>query len=129
MLFRSTATFAARTAGRGGLAGFAHLAFGADPQWGCLLDNLHVAHALRGTGIGTRLMARVAEQACGRDQRLHLYVLEQNTDAQAFYRARGGRFVEASPVSAPGGIAGRLNGTPRRHLYAWDDPSVLLRSG
>ena len=121
-----TATFVARTRGSARLAGFAHLAFDTDPKWGCLLDNLHVAHELKGAGIGTRLIVTVAEQACGRHERLHLYVLEQNTDAQAFYRARGGRFVEASHVPAPGGVAGRLHGRPKRHLYVWEDPSALL---
>jgi len=121
-----TATFVAQAAGSTDLAGFAHLAFDADPKWGCLLDNLHVAHGLKRTGIGTRLIAEAASQALRHHQLLHLYVLEQNTNARAFYQARGGRFVEASFVSAPGGLASRLNGSPRGHLYVWDDPSILL---
>ena len=114
------------------LVGFAHVAFDVDPTWGALLDNLHVAHELKRSGVGTRLMAEVAGVVVDHSSRhrrspaLHLYVLEQNTAAQAFYQARGGRFVESSFVSAPGGVASRLNGTPKRHLYAWDDASVLL---
>lgn len=111
---------------RTGLAGFAHIAFDADPEWGTLLDNLHVAHDLKRTGLGTRLIAITAEHALAHHQLLHLYVLEQNTNAQAFYRARGGRYVESSFVSPPGGIASRLSGTPKRQLYVWDEPSTLL---
>lgn len=122
----TTATFVAETPGTTGLAGFTHMAFGADPKWGTLLDNLHVAHDLKRTGIGTRLITLTAEQAIERGEPLHLYVLEQNTNAQAFYNARGGRYVESSFVSPPGGIAGRLIGTPRRQLFVWDDPRRLL---
>jgi len=121
----STATFVAETPDAT-LAGFAHVAFDADAQWGALLDNLHVTNELKRTGIGTRLIAEVAKVTLDRRQKLHLYVLEQNTGAQAFYQARGGRFVEASLVSAPGGVVARLRGSPRRHLYVWDDPTTLL---
>lgn len=128
-----TATLVAHRPGSpSGLIGFAHAAFDVDPRWGSLLDNLHVAHELKRSGVGTRLIAEVARAVLdhslerGTSRALHLYVLEQNTAAQAFYQARGGRFVESSFVSAPGGVASRLNGTPKRHLYAWDDASVLL---
>lgn len=137
-----TVTFLAETPGPPAApVGFAHVVFDADPEWGSLLDNLHVAHNLKRSGIGTRLIAEAARAALeheGREGRegghdgndhpvpLHLYVLEQNTNAQAFYRARGGRFVESSFVRAPGGVASRLNGTPKGHLYVWDDASVLL---
>src|SRR5215475_5884373 len=33
-------------------AGFAHTKLDEDPKWGALLDNLHVAHELKGQGIG-----------------------------------------------------------------------------
>jgi len=128
-----TATLVAHRPGSpSSLIGFAHVAFDVDPQWGSLLDNLHVAHELKRSGVGSRLIAEVAREVLdhslrrGASRALHLYVLEQNTNAQAFYQARGGRFIESSFVSAPGGVASRLNGTPKRHLYAWDDASVLL---
>src|SRR5215470_14190630 len=44
----------------GVFAGFAHVNLDDDPTWGALLDNLHVAHELKGQGVGTRLMAGVA---------------------------------------------------------------------
>ena len=124
----TTATFVAEApdGAIAGLSGFAHVVFHAHPLWGTLLDNLHVAHDLKRSGIGTRLISEVAGASLHHDDKLHLYVLEQNTNARAFYQARGGRFEEASFVSAPGGVTSRLNGTPKCHLYVWDDPTVLL---
>jgi hypothetical protein len=57
---------------------------------------------------------------------LYLWVLEQNSDARAFYAARGGACVERAAVPPPGGDAARLNGKPMGLRYAWRDPSKLL---
>ncbi|EWM16346.1 GNAT family N-acetyltransferase, partial [Kutzneria sp. 744] len=43
------------------LVGFIHVVFDADPQWGSLVDNLHVRHDQRRTGLGTQLLTRAAE--------------------------------------------------------------------
>ena len=51
---------------------------------------------------------------------LYLWVLEQNTAAQAFYQARGGECVERGVAEPPGG------GTAPTLRYAWPDPAVLL---
>jgi hypothetical protein len=51
---------------------------------------------------------------------LYLWVLEQNTDAQAFYRARGGTPVErAWRGPFPGG------GHAFSFRYAWPDPASV----
>jgi ribosomal protein S18 acetylase RimI-like enzyme len=105
------------------LVGFAHTILDDDPEWGALLDNLHVAHHLKGTGIGTRLMAASAAAVLARGRRasLYLWVLEGNAAAQAFYGARGGRLVDREVTQPPGGgvtIVGLR--------YVWPDPSVLL---
>jgi hypothetical protein len=57
---------------------------------------------------------------------LYLWVLEQNTAAQAFYEARGGIRVERRLAPPPGGDPDRLAGAPRRFRYVWRDPSELL---
>lgn len=112
----------------GNLVGFAHTVFDDDPQWGALLDNLHVTHQFQRQGIGARLVALTAEAVLDRrtGSGLYLWVLEQNVQAQGFYRARGGTCVGRRDVRPPGGIAGRLNGTPVGLRYAWPDPSLLL---
>ena len=110
-----------------GLVGFAHTVLDEDPRWGALLDNLHVSHSHARRRIGTRLLrltaAAVAERRPG--SALHLWVLEQNLAAQAFYRARGGSCVERGIVQPPGGDAGRLNGAPVKLRFAWPDPAQL----
>jgi ribosomal protein S18 acetylase RimI-like enzyme len=111
----------------GVVVGFCHAVFDHDPRWGTLVDNLHVTYRLKAGSIGTRLLARTAEVVVGRRPRtgLYLWVLEQNTAAQAFYEARGGVRVEHGWAGTPGGDP-RLNGNPGRFRYAWSDPSVLI---
>lgn len=107
----------------GVVAGFAHTVLDDDPTWGALLDNLHVAHGLMRGRIGSRLMAETAYSVVDRrpSAGLYLWVLEQNTAAQAFYEARGGTRVGQSVTEAPGG------GTVVVLRYAWPDPSKLSR--
>jgi GNAT superfamily N-acetyltransferase len=104
---------------RGRLVAFAHTVFDADPRWGALLDNLHVDHGETRRGIGSRLLALSARAVRERDTGLYVWVLEQNVAAQAFYAACGGRCVGQNAVEPPGGVAGRLNGSPVALRYAW----------
>ena len=115
----------------GNLVGFAHTRLGDNPTWGALLDNLHVAHGLKRSGVGTRLLALTAREVLDATpgSGLYLWVLEQNTAAQAFYAARGGQCVETSFAAPPGGDPARLNGRPRCLRIAWPDPSALLAAG
>jgi ribosomal protein S18 acetylase RimI-like enzyme len=103
--------------------GFAHTVLDAHTDLGALLDNLHVVHVKKGSGIGTGLMAETAAAVLhARPQSgLYLKVLEQNTAAQAFYDARGGRCVGRE-------LAGPFPGGGRAFalLYAWPDPSTLI---
>jgi ribosomal protein S18 acetylase RimI-like enzyme len=107
----------------GDVVGFAHTILDDDPTWGALLENLHVAHNLKRQGAGTRLMSENAGELLARRPAtgLYLWVLEQNTAAQAFYNARGGTAVERTIRGPfPGG------GTAAGLRYAWPDPSDLI---
>ena len=90
----------------GELAGFAHTMEVEDADWGVLLDNLHVRHDLKRLGVGRRLMAETAAWFDGRGDAggLHLWVLEDNTQARRFYDALGGR-VTGRGVSHEGGAS------------------------
>jgi ribosomal protein S18 acetylase RimI-like enzyme len=103
--------------------GFAHTILDEDPLWGSLLENLHIRSDLKRTGIGSRLLSEIAHRLLRRQPGgpLHLWVLDQNTAAQAFYDARGGRRVETQ-VRGPFPGGGRAIG----HRYHWDDPTRLL---
>lgn len=112
----------------GAVVGLAHTLLGEHPAWGAFLDNLHVAHGLKRQGIGTRLLALTGQEVvdCSPPSGLYLWALEQNSDARAFYAARGGACVERAEVPPPGGDPARLNGKPIGLRYAWRDPSKLL---
>jgi GNAT superfamily N-acetyltransferase len=111
------------------IAGFVHLVLDEDERWGSLLDNLHVTHARQGHGIGSALIGRAAQAVVDRATTgsMYLWVLEQNTAAQAFYAAHGGRSAERALVESPGGVPGRLNGHPAKLRYVWPDARGLLR--
>jgi ribosomal protein S18 acetylase RimI-like enzyme len=97
--------------------------FDHDPQWGALLDNLHVRSDLKGAGIGTRLLSMAAQELIRSrpSQFVYLWVLDQNTAAQAFYEARGGTRVETKRRGPfPGG------GMAVGHRYFWPDPQLLI---
>lgn len=112
----------------GMVVGLAHTLLGQDPTWGAFLDNLHVLHGLKRQGIGTRLLTLTGQAVLDQSppSGLYLWVLEQNSDARAFYAARGGACVERGQVPPPGGDPARLNGNPIGLRYAWRDPSQLL---
>lgn len=114
----------------GTVAGLAHTILGHDPTWGAFLDNLHVTYELKRQGIGTRLLALTAQAVLDTSPTsgLYLWVLEQNSDARAFYTARGGVCVKRLQVPPPGGDPARLTGKPITLTYAWRDPSQLLAS-
>lgn len=85
----------------GEVIGFAHTCLEADPEWGALLDNLHVRYDLKRQGTGRVLMAETAAVLLQRrpGSCLFLWVLEQNTAAQSFYVAMGGTIVgEGAPT-------------------------------
>jgi len=107
----------------GALAGFVHTIFDEDAADGALLENLHVRHAIKRSGLGTQLMAASARSVMARPTPtgLFLTVLVQNTNAQAFYEARGGTRSAEEVWSSPDG-----GSTTRVFRYVWPDPSVLL---
>jgi len=112
----------------GTVAGFAHTVLGRDATWGSLLDNLHVVNGRKRSGIGTWLLALTAQAVLdwSPSSGLYLWVLEQNTAAQAFYAARGGTCVQRREVEPLGGDPATLNGRPACFRYAWRDPAALL---
>jgi GNAT superfamily N-acetyltransferase len=105
----------------GQVVGLAHTFLDEDPIWGAFLDNLHVAHGLKRRGIGARLLTltRQAVRDWSSSSGLYLWVLEQNSAAQAFYAAQGGVCVERDDVAPPGGDPARLTGHPIGLRYAW----------
>jgi GNAT superfamily N-acetyltransferase len=105
----------------GGLAAFVCAYLDADPEWGALLDNLHVAFAWRGQHLGSTLMACAAAWVIAERpaSRLHLWTYEKNLPARRYYERLGGEVVNQHAEPAPDGS--RVPAV----RYGWRDPSVL----
>jgi GNAT superfamily N-acetyltransferase len=100
----------------GKIRGFACAFLDADPDWGTLLDNLHVVAECKGTGLGRVLMAATANRILELNRtRLHLWAYEQNHAARKFYERLGGIMTANEPESAPDG---RVLNLVR---YCWPD--------
>jgi GNAT superfamily N-acetyltransferase len=126
---RLTILAEAEAEARSGIVGFVHVVLDDDERWGSLVDNLHVTRGRQRHGVGTALLTRAARAV--RDQgataAMYLWVLEQNTAAQDFYAAHGGKPAERGFAQSPGDVPGRLNGRPAKLRYVWPDVRDLLR--
>ncbi len=87
----------------GEILGLVHTILGHDPEWGALVDNLHVTHRRKRTGIGSQLLGVAAAEVIDRTpgSGLHLWVLEQNFAGRAFYDARGRQVHRTRPRRRP----------------------------
>lgn len=93
----------------GEIAGFVCSYRDDDPDWGSLVDNLHVWPALRGQHIGGCLLRAAAADL---DGPMYLWVFEENGAALRFYERLGGRVVERGPSEiAPGKPSLRVHWT------------------
>ena len=106
----------------GEIQGFVCVFLEADPDWGALVDNLHVVPALKGRGLGRRLFCEAAQTVLQRrhGSRLHLWAYEQNFGARRFYERLGGEVTESVTEPAPdGSLVNALR-------YCWSDLAGLL---
>jgi len=110
--------------------GFVHVNLDGDRRWGSHVDNLHVTQAAQGSGIGSRLLDRVARDVIERRPAsgIFLWVLEQNEAAKAFYIRRNGVLADREPSPAPAKDPRNLHGSPWRIRVTWPDPTALLTS-
>jgi len=106
----------------GVLDGFACVFPHEDPIFGSFLDNLHVAPARTGQGIGKLLFSEAARRLLNSEKLggLYLWVIEQNKRARQFYARAGAAEVETKVLPMPDG--GRH---PEVRCY-WPDPAKLL---
>ncbi len=85
--------------GPGEAAGFALITLRPTPYYDgsfAQLEELYVAPALRGAGIGTGLLTYAVREAVARGAgEMHINVDEVDTDARRFYETHGFRNVEA----------------------------------
>ncbi len=93
-----------------------------DEKWGSLIENLHVQPALKGKGIGRKLLPAIAERCnlLAPDEGMYLHVYEKNVAACGFYDSIGGKPALREVCPVPGG------GTAAELTYIWDTPAALL---
>lgn len=103
------------------LAGFACCSLDHDPRWGTLVDNLHAAPERRGQGIGRALLREVARRlsAAAPGRPVHLWCIDDNRPAAAFYARVGGVPAGGELKSRPGGT---VNAVTR---FTWPTPEAL----
>lgn len=98
------------------IEGFVCVQGGEDARWGSLIDNLHVARALKGKGIGTTLVKAAAawiQKNCPAAG-MYLWVYEANVAARRFYESLGASNAELVVKENPGG------GFANSFRYVWD---------
>ena len=104
------------------LCGFVCALLDHDREFGSLIDNLHVAAARQGRGLGRGLMRAAGEAMAHALPRrpVYLFVFDSNKAAQGFYDRIGGVVAERGRETQPDGSA---------HLvlrYIWPSPAALI---
>lgn len=104
------------------LVGFSYILLNHDPEFGSLLDNLHVSSDLQKTGIGRSLMKDCAKTILDKanNNKMYLWVYEVNKNARAVYERLGGTCYE---ITEKQNEDGTRSSTCR---YIWNDVSVLI---
>ena len=104
------------------LAGFICTVAGEDPVWGAFIDNLHVAAARHGQGIGRALMQGTARwlRDSGDSGGVYLWVMEANAGARRLYERLGAANAGTVIKEDPGG------GRAPNCRYVWPRVEMLL---
>ena len=103
------------------IAGFVCVLLDEEPEYGALLDNLHVAPDRHRQGIGRRLMASAAHWVADMrpDWSMHLWVYEKNAKTVTFYRDVGGTEVDHRVIVTPAGNRATVL------RFEWTSPAAL----
>ena len=104
------------------ILGFACAYVNEDPQWGTLLDNIHVSQLVQRKRVGSKLLKAVAHHCTISfgNAGLYLWVLQSNMAAQKFYCSHGAENVGTDIWNAPGGTQ-----VPR-FRFAWSRSQLPL---
>ena len=90
----------------GTIVGFACVLLDEEPEWGALLDNLHVRADAKGSGVGYALFQAcldwVRRTAPGTN--MHLTVLEGNERARRFYERQRGTLIARQEIEVLPGV-------------------------
>ncbi len=106
------------------ITGFVCVLLDEEPEYGALLDNLHVSPDRHREGIGRHLMANAAHWVAKMqpEASMHLWVYEANAKTVIFYRSAGGSEVDHRMIVTPAGNRATVL------RFEWNDPAALARS-
>ena len=109
---------------KGTAIGFVYVRPNDDPEWGTLIDNLHVLSTHQGLGIGRQLLYTVGQWAAEHTPHMgvHLWVFADNRPARGFYARMGGKEVEFVHREASDGRS-----LPE-YRVAWATPLALMNA-
>jgi GNAT superfamily N-acetyltransferase len=87
-----------KAVGDGTLQGFVCVMLDLEPEWGARLDNIHVRHEHKGTGIGYELFKAARDWIASVEpgKAMHLWCIERNETARRFYERQGGVVAETA---------------------------------
>ncbi|MDJ0788053.1 MAG: GNAT family N-acetyltransferase [Myxococcota bacterium] len=105
------------------LAGFVCAYAGDDPEWGALIDNLHVVAEAKRKGVGRSLMRRAGEWLVSQrpEEGVYLWVLEANAPGRRFYERLGATDQGVTVMETHG------SAIVRSCRYTWARPAELAR--
>ena len=94
------------------------------PNFGTIIDNLHVKAGSKGQGTGSHLLVAAAKWADKNYQQhdLYLEVLECNPKAMGFYQAKGAKNIASAIWQTP------CNNQAVEYIYSWGSPINLLKA-
>lgn len=105
------------------IIGFVCVLLDEEPEYGALLENLHVLRDRHGGGAGRRLMSSAAHWVAAMQPSwaMHLWVYERNAKTVAFYRSAGGEDVDHRVIVTPAGNRATVL------RFEWRDTAALAR--
>jgi len=94
------------------------------PEYGTIIDNLHVKAASKGEGIGSLLLSAAASWSVANYARYDLYleVLACNEKAIGFYQAKGAKNIAISYWHT------KCGNKVKEFIYSWGSPINLANS-
>ncbi len=107
----------------GNFCGFICLYGANHPEYGSIVDNLHVNPKMKGQGLGRKLLIAGAKWANShyKDYNLYLEVLECNDNAISFYEFFGGKNIDTAYWHTPCG------NKVKEFIYSWCKPEELAK--
>lgn len=104
------------------LCGFICIFLGNHPEWGTLVENLHIGKHYQGLGLGKQLLQSAAKLAYDQapDEGMYLEVLAENHAAQVFYQKLGAFKTKAQSWQAPD------DSDVDEYVYRWQSIEQLI---